>query len=188
LHDWSQVVKIHFQTSNDFQALSGVPQGSHLGPLLFLLFINVLPQIFSDDVKVLLFADDAKFYTEINSIYNSINFQKNMNKFLIWTKINFLPLNIEKFKVLPYTRCKNPVAFNYSLGNITLNRADSIKDLDVYFCSDLSFKLNHENMLSKSYKMLGFINRNTQKFRNLSTIKTIYCFLVRSVLEFASVI
>jgi len=110
-----------------------------------------------------------------------------MDKFLIWTKNNFLPSNIEKCKVVSYIHT-NPVAFNYSLDNITLNRAYSIKDLGVYFNSDLSFKLNHEDMLSKSYKMLGFINRNTQKFRNPSTIKTIYCSLVRSVIEFASVI
>jgi len=188
LHDRTQVVKISFQISKEFQVLSGVPQGSHLGPLLFLLFINDLPQIFSKDVKVLLFADDAKFYTQINSINDSINLQNNMLKYSIWTKNNFLPLNIEKCKVVSFTRCKHPIVYNYSLDNIVLNRAYSIKDLGVLFSSDLSFKLNHEHMLSRSYKMLGFINRNTQKFKNPTTIKTIYCSLVRSVLEYASLI
>lgn len=55
-----------------------------------------------------------------------------------------------------------------------------------HFSSDSSSKLNHEHMFSKAYKMLGFINRSTKKFNNPTTIKTIYCSLVRSVLEYGS--
>lgn len=118
-------------------------------------------------MKILLFADDAKLYAQINCIHDSSNLQNNMDKFLIWTKNNFLPLNMVKCKVVSFTRSKNPIIYNYSLDNIVLNRAHSIKDLGVHFSSDLSFRLNHEHLLSKSYKLLGFIHRNTQQFKNL---------------------
>jgi len=95
-----------------------------------------------------------------------------MDTFLIWTKNNFLSLNIEKCKSVSFTHCKNLIVYNYSLDNIiVLNRAYSIKDLGVHFSSDLSFKQNLEYMLSKAYKMLGFINRHTQQFNNPTTIK-----------------
>ena len=104
--------------------------------------------------------------------------QNNMDKFLILKKNNFLPLNIGKRKVVFFTHGKNPIVYSYSLDNTVLNRAHSIKDLGVHFSSDICFKQNHENMLSKFYKMLDLINRNTQQFNSPTTIKTIYCSLV----------
>lgn len=83
---------------------NSVPQGSHLGRLLFLLFINYLPQISNNDVKVFLLADDAKFYVQRNSINDSITLQNNMLKFSIWTNNSFLHFNIEKCKVVSFTR------------------------------------------------------------------------------------
>jgi hypothetical protein len=64
----TQAVKVSHYISNSFQVSSGVPQGSHLGPLLFLIFINDLPSIFDESVDILLFADDAKIFSKITSI------------------------------------------------------------------------------------------------------------------------
>lgn len=88
---------------------------------------------------------------------------------------------------MSFTRYKNPIVYNYSMDNIVLNRTCSIKDLGVHFSSDLSFKLNHEHMLSKAYKMLGFIIRNTQQFKKSTSIKTLYFSFIRSVLEYDNI-
>ncbi|KAF0682225.1 Uncharacterized protein FWK35_00037378, partial [Aphis craccivora] len=68
------------------------------------------------------------------------------------------------------------------------HRVNSVKDLGIYFESDLSFKLNHSKIITKSLKMLGFINRNTKEFKNPICLKTLYISLVRSNLEFGSII
>jgi len=90
--------------------------------------------------------------------------------------------------IFSFTRSKNPIIFNYKLNNTKLVRVTEIKDLGIYFESDFSFKFHHKNILNKSYRMLGFINRNTQHFKQPSSLKTLYCSLVRSSLEFGSII
>lgn len=73
----TQVVKINSYVSNYFLVSSGVPQGSHLGPLLFILFINDLPSIFDSSVNIFLFADDAKLFSVIKSPNDSLKLQSN---------------------------------------------------------------------------------------------------------------
>jgi hypothetical protein len=90
--------------------------------------------------------------------------------------------------VISFTRSKNPIIFNYKICNNELNRVFVIKDLGVHFEHDLSFKYNHQLILNKSYKMLGFINRNTQQFKNVYCLKNLFCSLVRPTLEFGSLI
>jgi hypothetical protein len=65
LRDRSQQVILQGINSNSVNLISGVPQGSVLGPLLFVTYINDLPDIFPENVNSKYFADDAKLYTEI---------------------------------------------------------------------------------------------------------------------------
>jgi hypothetical protein len=66
-----QAIKVSNHISEDFIVSSGVPQGSHIGPLLFILFINDLPSIFDSSVNILLFADDAKIFLPTYSSYKN---------------------------------------------------------------------------------------------------------------------
>jgi hypothetical protein len=97
---------------------SGVPQGSNLGPLLFLLFINDIVEIFS--LNVLLFADDVKLYSTIRDISDCMRLQSNckkINKYLelfvdmrnLWSleKISILPLIISAMGIVPQSLFKN---------------------------------------------------------------------------------
>lgn len=187
----TQAVKISFHSSQNFQVSSGVPQGSHLGPLLFLIFIDDLPHYILDNsniAHILLFADDAKIFCKINSEADQINLQSILDKFVIWSKKNYLPLNINKCNVISFTRRANPLLNQYIINECPLSRVNSIKDLGIHFDSDLGFKLNHKTILNKSYKMLGFLNRNTKEFKNPRCLKLLYTSLVRSNLEFGSLV
>ena len=70
--------------SDTGKVTSGVPQGSVLGPILFLIYINDLPNSLSS--KVRLFADDAIVYREINSLQNCLELQNDLNKLMAWGK------------------------------------------------------------------------------------------------------
>ena len=88
--------------SKIYIATSGVPQGSNLGPLLFLLFFNDL------SLKLgcphLMFADDLKLYFKINSISDCLQLQRNLNIVTEWCTLNRLQLNVSKCKIMSFTK------------------------------------------------------------------------------------
>jgi len=96
--------------------------------------------------------------------------QDQLNKFYTWSVNNCLELNIDKCNIISFTRSRNPIIFNYKLNNIKLVRVTVIKDLGIHFESDFSYKFHHKNFLNKSYRMLGFINRNTHNFKQPSSL------------------
>ena len=142
--------------------MSGVPQGSVLGPLLFLIYINDLPEVCEELSRVFLFADDAKLFR----IIHCIDYCKILNEccqtFFDWSEQWFLNVNVNKCKVL--SLAKNKVIeqpFNYSFSsnvNIRcLEHVDSIKDLGIILDSELSFKTHIYDKINKAFMMLGVI-------------------------------
>ena len=91
---------------------SGVPQGSNLGPLLFLLFINDLPSVLS--CHKLLFADDVKVYNEIASIDDCRSLQESINALVNWCSVNRLNLNMDKCSVISFTKKLKKIIYNYT--------------------------------------------------------------------------
>jgi len=167
---------------------SGVPQGSHLGPLLFILFINDLPTVLDSSVNILLFADDAKLFSPIESLSDAVNLQSNLDKLVRWSKQNCLPLNINKCSIITFTRLHKPILFNYSIDHKTLTRVNHIRDLGILLEANMSYS-SHINMITnKAFKMLDFIYRNTKNFKNIISMKMLYFSLVRSHLEFSSMV
>lgn len=171
--------------SYEYSALSGVPQGSNLGPLLFLLFVNDLPDCVSDNEK-LLFADDFKIYTKVNSIGDCIRLQQSLDNIANWCAINQLGVNISKCKVLSFNRNKTTHQFDYSINKIVLNRPTVVKDLGVSFDSKLTFNIHVTNITNEALKLLGFVIRTGREFNNISTLEKIYYAYVRSKVEYAS--
>lgn len=125
--------------SNDFNVSSGVPQGSHLGPTLFLLFINDISDTIGDDIMISLYADDAKLSKIIKSDEDVDRLQNAVSKLRKWCIDNKLDLNIEKCCVVSISSKRNPMLKNYSLFNQPLNRVTKQKDFGVIFDSKLNF-------------------------------------------------
>lgn len=101
LENRTQRVKFNGMLSSPIRVQVGVPQGSVLGPILFLLYINDIVEVIDDDCEIRLFKDDALIYTTGRSceeISNKLNIQ--MEKIEKWLKGNRLKLNVEKTKVM----------------------------------------------------------------------------------------
>src|SRR5699024_7468473 len=136
---WQQV-KIGDCISESFKVTSGVPQGSHRGPILFLLFINDLCQHLTSS-KFLFYADDLKIYTRVECSADVVALQSDLDILFNWCEDNNLFLNINKCKSITFcNKRKNVILSEYRLGNSVLSSVNEIKDLGVVFDSRLTFK------------------------------------------------
>ena len=182
LSDRMQLVKVGNEYSDKTLVLSGIPQGSILGPLLFTVFINDLPEGVQSVCK--LFADDTKIFN-ISSNHDIL--QQDLNYLLDWSNIWDLHFNVEKCKVLHVGK-HNPLNSYFMLsrdGTTAIEPCSEEKDLGVTFNKHLNFDTHIHNCVNKANKMLGLIKRT---FRYLD--KTIFCklykALVRPHLEYAN--
>jgi hypothetical protein len=163
-----------------------VPQGSVLGPLLFNVFINDMVDCFN--VEYLLYADDLKLFCNVDTIDDSIKLQTNINSLLLWCSKNGLDINIDKCNIVSYTRNQVPYLFEYNLSSVLIKRTKNVKDLGVYFDSQVSFSYHIEYVVSKAYKMLGFVLRNGKFLNDPESLRILYCAYVRSHMEYAAVV
>lgn len=121
-----------------------------MGPLLFSIFINDLPLVLELSVIIFLFANDAKIFCKINSVDDQHILQANLKKCVLRSENKSLPLNINKFQVIYFTRKINFSAFQYRINDFPLLNFNSIKDLKIYFEDNLSFKIIHKAIVKKS--------------------------------------
>lgn len=183
----TQLVKFNGKTSRCINVSSGVPQGSHLGPLLFILFINDV-SLFSKHIKILSYADDMKLYMEIVSPSDINLFQSEVNIFHEWCEKSLLKLNIKKCNIVCYTRKHLDSNINISLGNQNVTRCNKIRDLGVILDSKLSFTEHYNSIIHKASNILSFIKRFTYNFNDPYTLKALYISYVRSILEYCSIV
>ena len=187
LQEWSQTVKIGNYHSNSFLVTSGVPQGSNLGPLLFTIFINDLPSCVKHS-ESLLFADDFKVSKLIGCLEDCIKLQDDLDSVANWFLDHGMHLNVDKCFVITYTRKINYIKNNYKINNLPLLRKNTCKDLGVNYQTNLKFNDHYQYIVNKAYRALGFIIRNSKHFKNVYTIIRLYNALVRTHLEYASVV
>ena len=173
--------------SHPFIATSGVPQGSNLGPLLFLIFINDLPEIIR--CNKLMFADDLKIFNSVASISDCHQLQQDLDNLYLWCVNNKLHLNVAKCYVMTFTKKKiHILQYDYYINNYTLNRLKESRDLGVIFDCELNFTTHINEMVKSANKTLGFIYRNCKDFKSLHVLKVLYYSLVRPKLEYGSLV
>lgn len=180
-----QYVKCTSFNSSLFKINTGVPQGSHLAPLLFNLFINDIKFLNSN---TLLYADDMKIYRIITSPADNLLLQDDLNRLSTWCTQNNLSLNINKCKIITFSKNRTPTLYNYYINNIKLDRVYLYKDLGIYFDPSLSFNDHYIYIQNKASSMLGFINRSCKDFVNPLALKSLYCSFVRSLLDYGSIV
>jgi len=177
-------VKVGQEYSERKNVMSGIPQGSILGPVLFTVFINDLPEVVSSATKV--FADDTKVY---NSPDNSNILQEDLNKLKAWSDLWQLYFNTDKCKVLHIGK-NNPLKDYYmKLGDnqVRLGDCESEKDLGVTFDMNLNFDVHIQNAINKANMMLGIIRR-TFVYMDEESFLLLFKSLVRPHLEYGNII
>ena len=193
LHSWfksyllgrHQCVVLDGAVSQSTKVTSGVPQGSILGPLMFLIYINDLPDVLQH-CSPLLFADDTKIYCKINSITDCMLIQEDINLLYSWCCKWKLDFNVNKCKVLSVTKSRSPTVFNYNINGKPIERVDSFKDLGIIIQSDLSWNSHINTIISKANRMSGLIKRTVGYQAPVNVKHQLYVSLVRSNLEYGT--
>ena len=178
LTDREQRVVINTTHSDWTNVVSGIPQGSVLGPILFTMFINDIPVDISSKVKI--FADDTKIYNNTN---NCNILQQDLFNLAQWSNKWLLPFNVDKCKVVHYGRT-NPIT-EYLMANNILSTANSIKDLGITFQGNLKFDEHISSITSTANSRLGII-KNTFHYIDLAGFKILYIAFVRPLLEYGT--
>lgn len=188
MSDRRQFVDYNGHYSTEFTINSGVPQGSHLGPLLFLVFINDIVEKMGENVFISIFADDLKIAVSMNSINDSIKLQSAIDELEMWCNENDLHLNLDKCSILSITNKRDIIEAEYKYGNHIFKRVTEQRDLGVIIDTKLNFASHKSSLISKASSTLGFVKRFCYNVNNIQTLKTLYYALVQSILEYCSVV
>jgi len=165
---------------------SGVPQGSILGPLLFVLFINDISEYVSPETNILLYADDTKIWREIKCANDHLVLQHDIDSLYQWSQVNKMKFHPDKCKVLRATLKHKPSLFDYALHDDVLEFCEFEKDLGVFITHKLNWTKNCQELVSKANQRLGLLKRSCSFTKNTNKRRTLYLAMVRSIFEHCS--
>lgn len=177
LADRSFHVRVQGSKSEVNHAPCGVPQGSILGPLLFLIFINDITEDL--DCEIVIFADDIKVWISISTDQAGETLQCIVDRIHGWTLRNRLPLNVKKCTVLHINQ-KSPRT--YHINGVALTPTTTQRDLGTIIASDLSCSPNAAILARKANSMARLVTRNMGSIHP-NYFPPIFCSLIRPHLE-----
>ena len=192
LNGRSQKVIVNGVESSEHAVTSGIPQGSVLGPILFVIYINDLPQCV--DGTAYLFADDTKIFKEIRSMDDIENLQNDLDQLQSWSDKWLLKFHPDKCKVLTVSlnRYHDCLPRSYHLygdsgDEVFLEKSDCEKDIGVLVDSGLGFSEHIQHQVNKANSIMGLIRR-TYTFLDEQCFKLLFQALVRPHLEYAAAV
>ena len=156
LENRQHYVEVEGKHSTLLPVLSGVPQGSILGPLLFLVYINDLPEIVPSS-QVFLFADDTKLLQTLTSEGNCTHLQSDLLEVSNWCKRWNLSMNNSKCKVMRFNQPVLEETNRYVIDGTLIDFTDNYKDLGILVSSTLDWSNHYSLICSKAYGALNLI-------------------------------
>ena len=189
-----QQVVVGGSKSSTLPVYSGVPQGSILGPLLFVLFINDMFSCISNGSSIALYADDTKIWRKIKCFNDHFVLQNDIEKLLRWSLENKMRFHPSKCKALTVTLQRNVLDnlpfnhYHYMLGESFIEYEESQRDLGVIIHSKLLWAYHANNLTSIARSKLGLLMRTCHFTTNKRQKRSFYLTIVRSLFEHCSVI
>jgi len=191
LHGWIQAfltdrrqrVCVDGELSEWAMVSSGIPQGSVLGPILFVIFINDMPSTIESACR--LFADDTKVFRRVSSPEEVATLQADIDNLADWSKDWQLSFNITKCKRM-HIGYGNPCQ-QYEMQGLTLEETSEERDLGVIVDQKLKFHAHCTTTAGKAFRTLGLIRKSFQRLDE-TTVPILYKTMVRPILEYGNVI
>ena len=167
---------------------SGVPQGSVLGPILFLIYINDIDSVCSGNTHLQLFADDAKLYSGINIDVASVPLQQSLDKLCAWASDWQLTINISKCAVLSISTIAPVSVHSYFINGIPIpHQATSCVDLGVTISHNLKFNDHINSIVSRARQRISILFRGFAS-RNNDILRRAFIVYIRPLVEYNSVV
>ena len=193
LSDRSQRVIVNGKQSPWTPVLSGVPEGSICGPLLFTCFTADIPLHIENGCTM--YADDVKLHKLIRCDDDVKALQADIDSLVDWSRSWKLCLNPLKCHVITFTLRTSPILAAYRVENVVLERCSQVRDLGVILDSKLTFSSHVDATVTKAKRMLGLLIRSMQqsalprraRFRFKPLLSVFYAH-VRSIIEYGSVV
>ena len=171
------------EASSLVKVTSGVPQGTVLGRLMFLSFINDIHE--NLDSKLRLFADDALLYRSIDTVNDCIILQNDIDKLVSWSKSWQMQFSVTKCHTMRITRKKEPGLIDYYIDGRKLSPVINHLYLGVMLSNDLKWNSHVNNIVAKANRSLGFVKRNLYSCTE-TTKRSAYVTIVRPTVEHAT--
>ena len=153
----TQTVVVDGHKSNPAKVLSGVPQGTVLGPALFIIYMNNITE-FVQHTILKMFADDSKLIASIKCSEDRNKLLEDLKALVIWTNKNSMRFNEDKFQLLQIgadESLKQP----YQHGEINISKSENVKDLGIFVSEDLTFSHHITEMTTSATKFASWLLR-----------------------------
>ena len=172
--------------SDELSVISGVPQGSVLGPLLLLIYIDGVESVTLSDGTIVLYADDMVLYRPIYSYEDYWLLQQDISAIATWIADNHLQFNTSKCKYMTISRKRAKVLPpTINLNGIPLDRVTEFKYLGVLITADLSWTAHINMICTKARRLVGMLYRQFYQDADTTTLKQLYVSNIRPHLEYA---
>ena len=179
-----QRVSINRCTSDLLPVLSGVPQGSILGPILFLIFVNDIPNTIENS-QLYMFADDTKCHRSVSSTSDCYSLQNDLQQLSKWSQYWSMFFNDNKCVLLRFSPKPTHSTFHYTINNSPISIQEHHRDLGVIMSNNFTWNAHYIFISAQAYKILGLIRRSFCTGHHPRTKKILYLSLVRSNLFIA---
>ena len=179
----TQRVVVDGEYSDDSDVKSGVPQGTVLGPLVFILYINDISAHTSSSIR--LFADDCVLYRVNTGVNDAVELQEDLTQMCAWAKSWHMVFNASKCSMLTITKKASPLKSDYTIGGQQVKHINHHPYLGVELAQDLSWNCHINQTVSKAQRTLNLLRRNLTDCSR-TTKELAYKALVRPTLEYAS--